>query len=201
MVRVAGVALLGRPRSPRAVAAEDVSGAEAAALIGLAVLGVLAGLFPGPLLMLLGDAVQRVAGSGMEDGAGWFTLSTGADQPGYSAPGIALLLGVAGVGGALAVRPWAAGGVHRAPRWDGGLGPPPPWLPFGDPSTQGGTAPLLVLPSARLGAAWQDGAARLLQLAGAAWERLAARVARHGVALVLCAFGVALGMAAWLVAP
>ena len=62
------------------------------------------------------------------------------DQPGYAAPAIAVVLGLAGAAVFFAIRRWTVAGERRAPAWDCGFGAPPAWLPFGDPATQYGGA-------------------------------------------------------------
>ena len=139
-VRLIGVAYLGRPRSPRAAAAQDPGLATQAALAGLAGLSLLVGLFPGGVLRLFGPALTRAVGTDLADHAGLFAIRPQADLSGYAAPGVAILLGLAGVLVFFTVRRWTVAGERRGPAWDGGFGDPPPWLPFGDPATQYGGA-------------------------------------------------------------
>jgi formate hydrogenlyase subunit 3/multisubunit Na+/H+ antiporter MnhD subunit len=125
-VRLVGVALLGRPRSPRAAAAAEAGAATRMAMLGLAVVTGLVGLFPGAVLGLAGPALRLLTGA------------VRTEEPGYVAPAIAVLLLLAG---AAAVR-WTRGGTQEAQAWESGAEPPPPWLPFGDPLTQYGGASL-----------------------------------------------------------
>lgn len=130
-LRLVGIGVLGRPRTPRASAAEDATGPARWAVVGLAGLCVGAGVWPAAALAVVQPALRQLLG-GRFEGAGWLTLSVQADGPGYAALGIAALL--AGFG---AVAWWLRpGAVRRAPAWDGGRDPPPPWLPFGDPAAQ-----------------------------------------------------------------
>jgi hypothetical protein len=159
----------------------------------------------------------------MADRAGVLTLAAQSDAPGYAAPALALLAGLA-----LALV-WAVsrqGGVagHRtAPAWDGGFAPPPPWLPFGDPATEmngsGFAQPLRdTIGAALLGArppastaaphalGIRDPAARFLlrpamrvrRTLGAFAERLHGLDARGSLALGLLVLALALAaVAAW----
>jgi len=136
MVRMIGVAMLGRPRSPRASAASEAGAGARLAMLGLAVVSVLMGLFPGAVLGLAGPALRLLSGASMAGRAGAFSLAAQADAPGYLAPAIAVLLGLAV---AAALR-GARGGEHGVAAWECGAEPAPPWLPFGDPLTQYGGA-------------------------------------------------------------
>jgi hydrogenase-4 component B len=151
-VRLVGVALLGRPRSPRAAGATDAGPAARGALIGLAALLAVLGLLPGAGLSLVDPVLRALLGAGLEGRAGLLAISaqdvggTAAAIPvaavggaaGYSALAIGVLLAllVAGIG--LVLRRWAISGERRAAAWDGGFAAPPAWLPFGDPATQYG---------------------------------------------------------------
>jgi hydrogenase-4 component B len=138
VVRLIGVAWLGRPRSPRAAGATDPGPAMIRALAGLAGLSVAVGLFPGAVLELLAPTIGLVTGAGAQNSM--LTMAVQSDQPGYIAPAIGLLLAVAGGLVFFVVRRWTVAGERRAPAWDCGFGAPPPWLPFGDPATQYGGA-------------------------------------------------------------
>lgn len=137
-VRLIGVAWLGRPRSPRAAGATDPGPAMLGALAGLAGLSIVVGLVPGALLDVLAPAIRLATGTVAPNGA--LTIAAQSDQPGYVAPAIAVLLAMAGALVFFAIRRWTVAGERRAPAWDCGFGAPPPWLPFGDPTTQYGGA-------------------------------------------------------------
>lgn len=143
MVRLAGIAVLGRPRTPRAAAATEDSlpwAARNGALLGMALACALVGVLPGPILLLADGAVDRLTGGDVPGQAGWMRIAASADAPGYSAPAALVLLLTVVATGALLVRRF--GGplrVRRVPAWDGGgsgVGAPANWLPFGDPATQ-----------------------------------------------------------------
>ena len=157
-VRLVGIAFLGRPRSPRASAADDAGRHTRQALIGLAAASGLVGLFPGAVLWLAGPALRRLVSADMADRAGLLAVAPQTDLSGYSAPGIALVLALAGGLAVWLVRARTVPGQREAPAWDGGFGPPPAWLPFGDPLTQYGGAsfaqPLLRALGVRAWPAW-----------------------------------------------
>ncbi len=139
-VRLVGVAFLGRPRTPRAAAARDAGMPARAAMLGLAGVSILIGLFPGAVLALAEPGLRLAVGAGMADRSGPLLLTPQVDAPGYAPLAVAVLLGLA-VGGMLwLARRRATGGDRVGPAWDGGFGAPPAWLPFGDPATQYGGA-------------------------------------------------------------
>jgi formate hydrogenlyase subunit 3/multisubunit Na+/H+ antiporter MnhD subunit len=146
-IRLIGVAFLGRPRSPRAAAAEEAGFPLRAGMMGLAAIAALVGLFPGGVLGLAGPVMRMLLGGDLSDRAGLFLISPQSEagattMPGYAALGIAVLLGLLGAATYALVRRHAelhgTAGHREAPAWDCGFGAPPPWLPFGDPVTQYG---------------------------------------------------------------
>lgn len=139
-VRLIGVAYLGRPRSPRCAAADEAGPPMRWALIGLAGLGGLAGLFPGAVLGLATPALRLATGGLAPLRAAGLVLAPAPDAPGYIAPAIAILLGLAGAAVWWALRRATLPGHRSGPAWDCGFGDPPAWLPFGDPATQYGGA-------------------------------------------------------------
>jgi formate hydrogenlyase subunit 3/multisubunit Na+/H+ antiporter MnhD subunit len=131
VLRVLGVAFLGRPRGPRAAAAEEVAPRLRWAMLGFALLLGLCGLLPGLLLRLAAPAVAKLAGAAPPGGV--------LGVMGYAPLGLVLLLALAAVAVALAVKATSPAGHRVAPTWEGGA-PPAAWLPFGDPATQPGAA-------------------------------------------------------------
>ena len=141
-VRLIGVACLGRPRTPRAAAAQEAPRPACWAMGGLAAVLVLVGLLPGAALRLAEPALQALTGSGMAARADAVAITGSAAMPGYAALPLAALLAVAG-GAAfwlLRLRHPTLAGRRDTPGWTGGFAAPPPWLPFGDPVTQAGPA-------------------------------------------------------------
>jgi formate hydrogenlyase subunit 3/multisubunit Na+/H+ antiporter MnhD subunit len=131
-MRVATVVFLGRPRTPRAAAADEVARPAQLVLVGLAALLGLLGVFP--VLALLpafrwGDGATAVS---------LFGLRTGFQTEGYAATFVAVFVTSAWIGLAKAIHRPRLG--RREPDWSGGFSPPPVWMPFGDPTTQCGPA-------------------------------------------------------------
>ena len=186
MLRVLGVAFLGRPRGPRAAAAEEVAPRLRWAMLGLALLLGLAGLLPGLVLRLAAPAVVPLAGAAPPGGI--------LGVMGYAPLGLVLLLALAAVAVALLVKAAGPAGHRAAANWDGGA-PPPPWLPFGDPSTQVGAAGFAAalwrhMPNAGLG--WRVGRfAGMARWLGAVPRRVApvAGLALLGAMLLLHGVG------------
>jgi hydrogenase-4 component B len=139
-VRIIGIAFLGRPRTPRAAAAEEVAPAWRWAMLAFCAAVLACGLLPGLVLRLADPAVRRLANASLTPQAGLLALAPGPAEPGYAAPATALLLALAALGVALLLRLRTAGPARTAPAWEGGQGPAPAWLPFGDPATQAGPA-------------------------------------------------------------
>lgn len=186
MLRVLGVAFLGRPRGPRAAAAEEVAPRLRWAMLGLALLLGLAGLLPGLVLRLAAPAVVPLAGAAPPGGI--------LGVMGHAPLGLVLLLALAAVAVALLVKAASPAGHRVAANWDGGA-PPPAWLPFGDPSTQVGAAGFAAallrhMPSAGLG--WRVGRfAGMARWLGAVPRRVApvAGLALLGAMLLLHGVG------------
>lgn len=139
-VRLIGVAFLGRPRTPRASAAEEAGVPMRVALIGLAGLSLLLGVLAGPMLQWIGPALRLTVGTAMTEQAGILVVRPTSGLAGYAAPAIAMLLGLGLAFVLLALRRWAAAGHRRGPAWACGFAASPAWLPFGDPLTQYGGA-------------------------------------------------------------
>jgi len=140
MVRMFGLAFLGRPRTPRAAGAQEMAGTARLALVIPVVLTVLIGLLPGPMLDLAGDALRLLTRHDMAGRAGFAGVAAGDGAAGYAPLGVAALLALAGAAVLWIVRRGAAPGVARGPAWDCGFAAPPAHLPFGDPRTQPSSA-------------------------------------------------------------
>jgi len=130
LVRVLGVAFLGRPRGPRAASAEDIAKSARPGMLVLASVAVLTGVFPGVVPMLADPAIRQVAAADIDSGAGFLGL------PGYPAL-LLVLLGLVVCACAVWLLRRTGGPEPRmSPAWNGGFAPSPAWLPFGDPMTQ-----------------------------------------------------------------
>jgi NADH:ubiquinone oxidoreductase subunit 5 (subunit L)/multisubunit Na+/H+ antiporter MnhA subunit len=139
-VRMIGVAYLGRPRSPRAAAAEEAGFSTRAAMLGLVGLSALIGLFPSAVLALAAPASKLLLGSDLAGRASLLVLTPQRDAPGYVPLAIAALLALGAAATFWLVRTRSTQGYVVGPAWDCGFDAPPPWLPFGDPATQIGGA-------------------------------------------------------------
>ena len=180
-VRAGGLAFLGRPRSPRAAAAEEAADLDRAVMVGLATLCVLLGLFPGLPVRLAWPAQEVLTRAQPLGQAGWAGLQTQLSAPGYGPFALTVLL-VAGFAALVAVARRLPR-THLVPAWEDGFAPPPPWLPFGDPSTQA-TASVLAgalpsVPVRRPRLPWLQGWPVL------EWPALPPQVALLGLAVVL----------------
>jgi hypothetical protein len=155
-VRIIGVAVLGRPRTPFGAGAREIRLPGRIVLAVPAGLVLIAGIVPGPALRLLaGGAVRALAGSSPAVRGGLTMLTTAAASPGYAALPIAALLACAAGSVILALR-WRRREGKPASPWLGGMAPPFR-LPFGAPMAQSagdGFLPALPdppdLPTARL---------------------------------------------------
>jgi hypothetical protein len=88
------------------------------------------------VLWLAAPALRVLAGGSMASRSGLLAISAQADAPGYAAPAIAVLLGLAAAAALLLARRISSLGTRATPAWEDGFDAPPPWLPFGDPATQ-----------------------------------------------------------------
>lgn len=139
LLRLLGVALLGRPRTPRVAAAQEVGKPAQTMLIGMAVFVGLLGLLPSVTVALIAPAARFLMGSDVASGPAIFLrpaadLAPGAS--GYAALPFALLVLAAGGLVWLVLRGHSVPGHRRAAAWNDGFAAPPPWLPLGDPATQ-----------------------------------------------------------------
>ena len=159
MLRFYGVVFLGRPRSPRAAGATELSGVARAALILPAALTVIFGLIPGHLLELAAPALRLLTGAGAGLSAlRGVTVTVAEGGAGY-APLIVFVLLLMMGGGVVLLARRQAPGIARGPAWDCGFIAPPHHLPFGDPATQvsaaGMAQPLRRMLGKTLLAAWE----------------------------------------------
>jgi len=172
LVRIFGVAFLGRPRGPRAAGAMDIARSARPSILVLAGMSLAIGLFPGLVLSLADAAEHQLLGVG--SGGGLLGLA------GYPVP--LLLLAAIAIGAAVAqtIRRAGAPAAREAAAWHDGFAPAPAWLPFGDPLTQSAGEGLLP---------------RLPTFSGVSWGRWRPR--RIGGLPVLLAAVVALLIASW----
>lgn len=144
-VRVAVGVLLGAPRSAKAARIADPPPVLRGAMMGYALLALLSGLLPGPLLLLVQPGIQALAGV-PADGAGFVGLAVAPDVPGY-VPLVSLAALMVFAVGAAVRGPVTRGG----PAWTGGTVdgavrdavPPSPALPRWAPGMWRAAAPTL----------------------------------------------------------
>ena len=134
-IRLAGVALLGRPRSPQATAAHEAGPPHRWSILALAVPLVLIGLAPGMVLRLFEPALRLLAGASLAGRAGLLAIAPGLDAPGYVPLGVIALLALAATGVAAVLRARAVPGHRSGPAWGGGFSATA-FLAQGDPLTQ-----------------------------------------------------------------
>ena len=156
-VRLVGIAVLGRPRTPQGAGAqEDKSPARLVLLIMICV-SLATGAIPGAILWVLADpAIEALAGAPSGGRIGLALLSSAVASPGYLALPVLALLALAT--GAVMLIPRRPGKETRpAGLWADGL-EPPSGLPFGDPAAQSAGAGFVPpLPDIRL--PWMRGQA------------------------------------------
>ena len=153
LVRMGGVAFLGRPRTPRAAAAEDAGHSQRLAMLCLAPACVALGLFPGIALWLAGPAQAVVTSGGFDGQGGWAGLRMQPALPGYQPLALAVLAGLGVAAAAVLVRTGTLRGWRAVPAWKDGFAATPAWMPFGDPATQVGAAAFTPAPPFRMPAA------------------------------------------------
>ncbi|MGD0108238.1 MAG: hypothetical protein ABSC06_30010 [Rhodopila sp.] len=134
-VRVVGIALLGRPRTPRGAGALESKSPSRTILVVLAVLSALVGILPGPTLWVLADpAIRGLTGAPQGARIGLTLLLPSVASPSYLALPVLALLALA-TGAAMLVPRWSRRESKAAGLWADGM-PPPDGLPFGDPAAQ-----------------------------------------------------------------
>src|SRR5450432_395877 len=131
-VRVFGIAFLGRPRSPLAESAREVDPISVAAMGILAVLCLLAGIFPAIVIDALAPTVRGLTGAQMPAQAGipWLSIAPIAESR-SSYNGLLVFVFITGSASlvAYAIHRLASNVVRRAPAWDCGF-------PDANPATQ-----------------------------------------------------------------
>ena len=165
--RIVGIAVLGRPRTPRGAGAMEATVPVRTVLLTLAGVAVVAGVLPGPVLWLLADpAIHAVTGLPSGHLAELASLSGSRAPAGYLALPVLALLGLAtGVVALIRRRPGAEG--KPTGPWTDGM-EPPVGLPFGEPGAQSAGAGFLPgLPDVRPGR-WGLGLKRLVAWGGTA---------------------------------
>jgi formate hydrogenlyase subunit 3/multisubunit Na+/H+ antiporter MnhD subunit len=139
-VRIVGIAVLGRPRTPRGAGAAEGPSPIRIILLSLAGVSLTAGIVPGPLLWLLADpAIHALTGLPSTRGLGFLAIS--GSSPRYLALPVLALIGLAAWIPLRALRQARARGKVAGP-WLQGM-TPPVGLPFGNPAAQSAGAGFL----------------------------------------------------------
>jgi len=126
-IKAYGVAFLGRARSRPVRRAREVTFGMRAGQAWLALLCLLLGVLPTPLIAIIDAVPRQLFGTGLDQATahGWLWL-TPVEQAtaSYSPPLVLIALLVVGLSTALVVRRLARGEVRRADPWDCGFSPP-----------------------------------------------------------------------------
>ncbi len=136
MLRLFGLAFLGRPRSPRGAGAREANRFELAGMAVPAVLTLLIGLFPGLALALAAPGIRVLVGPAAMPPVVGLAIGVGEGHSAYAPLVVILLLGLALALLWLAVRRRSPATAERGPAWNGGFIDPPPEFVFGDPLSQ-----------------------------------------------------------------
>lgn len=124
LVRLYGMAYLGRPRSEAAAAAHEADGFSLAAMIGLAALCVLFGMIPALALDRLAPVVNALTGAHLPARQGWSWLTmlpVPARHSSYDPLLIALFIAIAGGIAVLGLRRFGSRALRRAAPWGCGF--------------------------------------------------------------------------------
>lgn len=126
-VKAFGVAFLGQARSRRVRRAREIGFGMRAGQAWLALLCLLLGVLPTPLIGIIDAVPTQLLGTGLDQATAngwlWLTPVTQATAS-YSPPLVLVALLVVGLSTALVVRRLARGEVRRADPWDCGFSPP-----------------------------------------------------------------------------
>ncbi len=126
-VKAFGVAFLGQARSRRVRRAREIGFGMRAGQAWLALLCLLLGVLPTPLIEIIDAVPTQLLGTGLSQATanGWLWLTPVSQATAsYSPPLVILALLVVGLSTALVVRRLARGEVRRADPWDCGFSPP-----------------------------------------------------------------------------
>jgi hydrogenase-4 component B len=131
-VRAFGIPFLGRPRGAAAEAAREVDRFFLAAMGALALLCLLAGLFPGLMIDALKPVVRLATGAAMplQSKLAWLSIAPIAEaRSSYNGLLVFLFIAMSASLAATAIHRFASDALRRAPAWDCGF-------PQSDPATQ-----------------------------------------------------------------
>ena len=128
-VRAFGITFLGRARTAAAALANEVDRFSLAAMLGLSLLCLLAGLFPGVVIDALAPVMQTLLGARMpaQLGLPWLSIiPVEAARSSYNGWLIFVFIAAATTLTILAIHRFASRAVRRAPAWDCGFPDPRP---------------------------------------------------------------------------
>ncbi len=131
-VRAYGIAFLGRPRSSAAAKAKEVDRFSLAAMFGLALLCLLAGVLPGIVIDTLAPVATSLVGDRMplQSAVAWLSIvPIGEGRSSYNGLLVFVFIAISASAGAVAIHRLASRRLRRAPAWDGGF-------PNASPATQ-----------------------------------------------------------------
>jgi hydrogenase-4 component B len=130
-LRLIGIAILGRPRTPRGAGARETRSPTRTIVLALAALSLPAGLLPESTLWLFADpAIQALTGAHTD--LAW--MSPFATVRGYFALPVFALLALT-TGGVILASRWSPREARITGPWTDGMAPPV-GLPFGEPAAQ-----------------------------------------------------------------
>ena len=128
-VKAYGITFLGRPRTPVAQRAQETDRWSLAAMAGLALLCVLAGVLPGFVIDGLAPVVDSLLGARMpvQSVLPWLSIvPIGESRSSYNGLLVFLFIGASAAIGAYAIHRLASRALRRGPAWDGGFPDPSP---------------------------------------------------------------------------
>ena len=131
-VKAYGVSFLGRPRSERRQARKEVDRFSLAAMLALAALCLLAGLFPGFVIDGLSPVATLLTGARMpvQSAVSWLSIvPVAASRSSYNGMLVFVFIVLSAGIGVVAIHRFASRAVRRAPAWDCGF-------PDASPATQ-----------------------------------------------------------------
>ncbi len=136
-VKVFGITFLGRPRSPVVATAVDADRFSLAAMLGLAVLCLLAGILPGPIIDALAPLAQTLVGGRMplQTDVPWLAIvPVSESRSSYDGLLVFLFIALSSLLSVFAIHRLASRAVRRAPAWDCGFPDPSPLTQYSSAS-------------------------------------------------------------------
>jgi len=131
-VKVYGVVFLSRPRSEAAKSAHEVDNWSLGSMSVLALICLLAGIFPGVVIDTLAPIAHMLTGTSMpvQSADPWLTITPiEASRSSYNGLLVLVFIAVSGFFAAWVIHKTASRAIRRAPAWDCGF-------PLDDPATQ-----------------------------------------------------------------